>query len=206
MEKYFSKADVIVGPSNYGNGVITRQVPAGTYYIRITQRKVVAGATRPYGPPEAGDYTWMQTTPITITAYSTLDLGTKYAYPFAATPITITGTVKQANGTPRSGYYVRAQTEPCIVNTGCYSDGSDFVCEEYTNQCGPDPYLAASPTDASGKFTLSLREPGIYYLYASSSWNTAAGCGGYCAPLIVGRAGPVLTVNVGDMVTADIIY
>ncbi len=155
MEKFFSKADYILGPSG-SDGSFTVSVPEGTYYIRITRRKVTA-PVRPYGPPEEGDYTWMQTIPITITANTTVDLGTKYAYPFSNTPITVTGTVMSQNGTPLAGRYVRAQTEPC------YDDGYNYNI----NQCGPVKFLALQPTDANGKFTLQLRDPGTYYIYTS---------------------------------------
>ncbi len=156
MEKFFSKADYILGPSG-ADGAFTVSIPEGTYYIRITRRKVLQGPTRPYGPPEEGDYTWMQTTPITITANATLDLGTKYAYPFSLAPITITGTVKSQNGTPLAGRYVRAQTVPC------YDDGYNYNI----NQCGPVKFLALKPTDANGTYTLELRDPGTYYIYTS---------------------------------------
>ncbi len=156
MEKFFSKADYILGPSA-ADGSFMANVPEGSYYIRITRRKVLAGTTRPYGPPEEGDYTWMQTTPVTITANATLDLGTKYANPFTFAPITITGTVKSQNGTPVAGRYVRAQTEPC------YDDGYSGNI----NQCGPVKLLALQPTDANGKYTLQLRDPGTYYIYTS---------------------------------------
>lgn len=156
MEKFFSKADYILGPSA-ADGSFTVSVPEGTYYIRITRRKVVQGSTRPYGPPEEGDYTWMQTIPITVAANATVDLGTKLAYPFTVAPITITGTVKSQNGTPLTGRYVRAQTEPC------YDDGYNYNI----NQCGPVKYLALQPTDANGKYTLQLRDPGTYYIYTS---------------------------------------
>jgi hypothetical protein len=160
MEKFLSKADFILGPSNHANGT---GVPEGQYYIRILQRKVIAGPTRPFGPPEEGDYTWVQTTPITIVANSTLDLGTKYALPFSFSPVTITGTVTSSTGTPQVGRYVRAQTEPCIAPLNC----TDTGCEQYGNECGPTKFLAQQPTDAAGKYTLLLADPGTYYIYTS---------------------------------------
>lgn len=195
MEKFFTRADVIVGPSNYGNGVYTRQVPAGTYYIRITQRKVLQTATRPYGPPEEGDYTWMQPTPIIVTAGNTLNLGTKYAYPFAASPITITGTVKSGAGAPLAGRYVRASSEPC----------TDWWNYGYVNQCGSVKNHALRPTDANGNYTLILREPGTYYLYTHTSWDPNSGCSGYCEAPIMGSWGATVTVKRGDKLTANII-
>jgi hypothetical protein len=154
MEKFFSRADYI-NIASFGNGNYSdAYVPEGTWYIRITQRK---GANRPNGPPEEGDYTWMQTAPITIVAGQTLNLGTLYAYPFGSSPITISGTVKNQNGSPLAGRYVRAQTEPC------YDDGYN----NNINQCGPAKYLALQPTDAGGKYTLQLKDPGTYYIYTS---------------------------------------
>lgn len=154
MEKFFFRADYIDCKS-FGNGTYSDpNVPAGTWYIRITQRKA---GTRPNGPPAAGDYTWFQTAPITIVAGQTLDLGTLYAYPFGPAPITITGTVRSPSGAPLAGRYVRAQTVPCIE--GSYDTTS--------NQCGPAKDLALQPTDANGKYTLVLRDPGAYYIYTS---------------------------------------
>ena len=147
MEKYFSKADYI-NISSFGNGIYSDpNVPVGTWYIRITQRKAGGAATRPLGPPEEGDYTWSQTAPITIVAGQTLDLGTLYAVPFGSSPITITGTIKNQNGVPVAGQYVRAQTEPCIA------DGYN----NNINQCGPAKFLALKPTDANGKYTMQIK-------------------------------------------------
>lgn len=202
MEKYFSKADYILGPSNYADGKYTVTVPEGSYYIRVLQRKVIAGATRPYGPPEEGDLTWFQTAPITITAGSTLDLGTKYASLFGAAPITITGTIKNAAGTPLAGRYVRAQTQPC------YADGQN----NNVNQCGPAKYMAQQATDADGRYKLELRDSGTYFLYTYASRDITLGCNGYCPPAIIGTGYPTytdspqpITVQVGDSITADIV-
>jgi hypothetical protein len=159
MEKFFSKADQILWGS-LGTGSYSTSVPEGTYYIRINQRmtlpKTSAGSL---GPPQAGDLTWMQTAPVTIVAGQTLNLGTLYAIPFGPAPITITGTVKNQNGAPLAGRYVRAQTAPCL------DDGSPGV--NNVNQCGPVKDLALQPTDVNGKYTLVLRDPGTYYIYTS---------------------------------------
>src|SRR6266498_3670694 len=49
MEKFFSRADYILGgPASTSNGKITVNVPAGKYYIRLLQRNVSGGVTRPY--------------------------------------------------------------------------------------------------------------------------------------------------------------
>ena len=193
MEKFFSKADYILGPSG-ADGAFTVSVPEGTYFIRITQRKVLVGGMRQYGPPEDGDYTWMQTIPITITAGATLDLGAKYAYPFTNSPITITGTVKTQNGAPLAGRYVRAQTEPC------YEDGYNYNI----NQCGPVKFLALQPTDANGKFTLQLRDPGNYYIYTSPciTADYEQYTGNRCA--YTAAPGPVTVVR-GDSKTVNMV-
>ncbi len=200
MEKFFSKADYILGgpAANHNDGNYTVSVPAGNYYIRLTQRKVVSGALRPYGPPEAGDLTWFQTTPITITAGATLNLGTVNANPFGST-ITITGTVKNYSGTPLAGRMVRAQVVPC------YTDGYNGN----VNQCGPVKLMALLPTDANGKYMLQLRDPGTYYLYTFSSWDQNAN---YNPPAIAGTPYPSytigpqpLTVKSGDNITAEIV-
>jgi hypothetical protein len=165
MEKYFSKADYIgTTYTTYASGQPSPQsVPEGTYYIRITQRtNVPPTSTNKLGPPQAGDLTWMQTAPITVVANQITDLGTVYARPFGPAPITITGTVKNSSGAPLAGRYVRAQTEPCI------DDGYDYN----VNQCGPVIDLALQPTDAGGKYTLVLRDPGTYYIYTSPCLTT----------------------------------
>jgi len=200
MEKFFSKAGFILGPANLWNGKYSYNIPAGQYYIRILQRKLVAGTPRPYGPPEAGDLTWFQTTPITITANATLDLGTKYALPFSSSQVTITGTVKSSSGTPLEGRYVRAQTEPCVVPLNC----TDTGCEQYGNECGPTKFPAQQTTDADGKYTLLLADSGTYYIYTSPclmaghNQNDQTRCWYTAAPAAV-------TVITGDMVTVDIV-
>lgn len=197
MEKFYSKADYIDGVSNYTDGVYTKNFPAGTYYIRITQRKNVGGTTsfNRLGPPQVGDYTWFQTTPITITAGQTLDLGTKYANIYSASPVTITGTVRSQKGLPVAGHFVRAQTEPC------YEDG----WSGNINSCGPKKFLALQPTDANGQFTLYLRDPGTYYLYTSPCLTTEyfEFSGNRCqyTPAL---AGP-MTVRSGDKKTTDFV-
>jgi predicted CXXCH cytochrome family protein len=160
MERFFTRADYIFAPSSSADGSYTiTGVPSGSYFIRINQRADAAQQTSngALGPPSLGDLTWMQTAPITISTGQTLDLGTLNAYPFASAPITITGTVRSLNGVPLAGRYVRAQTEPCM------NDGWN----DKINQCGPDKNLALQPTDANGKYTILLRDPGAYYIYTS---------------------------------------
>jgi hypothetical protein len=196
MEKYFSMANYI-NSAGFGNGVyLDTHVPAGNWYIRITQRKDVLQGKGPYGPPEAGDLTWFQTVPITIVAGQTLDLGTLYAAPFGST-ITITGTVKNSGGTPLAGRFVRATTVPCT------DDGFNYNI----NQCGQYKFIALQPTDANGNYTLKLRNPGTYYLSSLTSWDSNPGCSGYCDAPIFGSAGnpTQITVITGESKTADII-
>lgn len=159
LEQYFRKADYIFGPSDSA-GRINASVPEGTYYVRLTKR--AAGTSGPLGPPKKGDYTWTDYQQITVTANSVTDLGTKYAVSFSE-PITLTGTVVDyATGAPLSNRYVRAQPEPCIEAN---YDPNYWVD---TNRCGPVKYLAQQKTDAEGKYTLLLREPGTYYIVTSS--------------------------------------
>lgn len=201
MERFFSKADYILGgPGNSSaNGTITVSVPAGTYYIRVVQRKTTGGVTRPYGPPETGDLTWYQPTPVTITTNATLNLGTKYALPFSTAPVTISGTVRSSSGTPLEGRYVRAQTEPCLAPVNC----TDTGCEQYGNECGATKFLAQQATGADGTYTLLLTDPGTYYIYTSPcllaghNQNDRTRCWYTAAPAPV-------TVIRGDIKTVDI--
>ena len=193
MEKFFSKADYILGGAA-SNGKITVPVPAGKYFIRVLQRKVVGNVQTPYGPPESGDLTWFQTTPITITAGSTLDLGTKYANPFGSS-ITITGSIKNYSGVPLPGRFVRVSTEPCAQG------GYDWA----PNYCGS--VIIAQGNDANGNFRIELRDPGTYYFSTFSNWDRNPGCSGYCAAPIFGTGfypQPV-TVQRGDTKTVDIV-
>ena len=205
LEKFFSKADSILGPSNTQNGMYSFNVPAGKYFFRILQRKeVAAGSARPYGPPESGDLTWFQTAPITVVASATLDLGTKYAKSFGSS-ITITGAIKNHAGVPLAGRYVRATTEPCVEYSGCSDDGA--YCDQSTNSCGPEKYMALQPTDANGRYKLNLRDPGTYYISSITIMDTTIGCSGYCAPAIIGTGTTPLPISVqmGVNRAADII-
>jgi hypothetical protein len=157
MEKYFKQPSYIVGPSN-AYGVISAEVPEGTYYIRITRRN--PSSDNRLGPPRDGDYSWYQTDTITITANATLDLGTKIAEYYYTTPITISGTVKDYLGNPLPDRFVRAQPEPCIP-----ADGYNYIPSNY---CGPIKYMAKARTDTNGNYTIELREPGTYYLYSTT--------------------------------------
>jgi hypothetical protein len=154
MEKFFSPADYISGPSTAAGVVTIYNVPEGNYYIRATRRNPLAA--RPLGPPETGDYMWNQTKPITITA-GTTNLGTKYAWIWGSAPIAISGTVKTPAGVPLANRYVRLQTEQCVEG------GPD----NGPNYCGPEKHIALQRTDASGNYTLFLRAPGTFYIYES---------------------------------------
>jgi hypothetical protein len=141
---------------------------------------------------------------VTVTAGVTLDLGTKYATSFGSA-ITITGTVKNYSGAPLASRYFRATTEPCRENVNCTNDGA--LCEQYTNSCGPNKFLAQQPTDANGTYTLQLRDPGTYYLSTITSWNTTVGCSGYCAPPIIGTGynPQTITVQTGESKTVNLV-
>ncbi|HEX5774151.1 MAG TPA: carboxypeptidase-like regulatory domain-containing protein, partial [Geomobilimonas sp.] len=130
-----------------------------------------------------------------ITAGGTLDLGTKYANPYGST-ITITGTIRNSSGAPLAGRYVRAHTEPCLQG------GIDYG----PNQCGPVKFLALQPTDANGRYTIVLRDPGTYYVSTFSSWDTSPGCSGYCAAPIIGTGYPQpVSVQMGENRAVDIV-
>jgi hypothetical protein len=192
MEKFFSKADYILGTTT--NGIISVPVPAGKYYIRVLRRKVVSGAARPYGPPESGDLTWFQTSPITIIAGATLDLGTKYATPFG-TATAITGTVKTSAGVPIPGRYVRLQTRPC---TDWWNDPTNFGCGT--------PVGISNATDANGNYRIEMRDPGTYYLVDFSNFDSNPGCSGYCAPPVFGHGySQPVTIQSGDTKTVNIV-
>ncbi len=191
MEKYFSAADYIFGPSD-ATGLITASVPAGSYYVRVTRRNTSVMPPNPLGPPLSGDYTWMQATPITISNNATTNLGTLTSNYFGST-ITITGTITNgATGAPLPGRYVRAQTEPCI--TGDDNGGNP-------NYCGPDKFAAVTPTSANGSYTIQLRTPGTYYVYESTCIGdtyqdyTGNPCMGTGSNPVTVQAGASATVN-----------
>ncbi len=185
MEKNFTHALYVLWGS-LSNGLYNISVPAGTYYIRITQRNPLEnGRLQPEGPPKSGDYTWRQITPITVSDNTVIDLGTVYANLFDP-GIEITGTVKNVSGAPLSGRYVRAQTVPC------YTDGYNYNI----NRCGPDKYLALRQTDAEGKYTLFLKTPGTYYVYISSCLGDESQL--YTGNPCTGTQGAAITVHAGD--------
>jgi len=192
MEKFFSPADILSAQSTTTGVITITNIPEGNYYIRATRRNPLA--VRPLGPPEPGDYIWNQTEPITITA-GTTNLGTKYAWIFGSAPLTISGTVKNGNGTPLAGRYVKATIVPCIEADGYLGTPS--------NHCGPEKHIALQRTDANGNYTLFLKNPGTFYIYESPCLGdkhqeySGNGCIGY-------GTGPV-TVNMGETKTVDIV-
>ncbi|MBI5441519.1 MAG: carboxypeptidase regulatory-like domain-containing protein [Deltaproteobacteria bacterium] len=195
MEKYLSKPDYVLSGTQ-ADGSCSIVLPEGTYWVRILQRKNRTDSSAYKGPPEEGDYTWIKTVPIMITTNGVVDLGTIYAAPFAYLPITVSGTVRDIYGRPLAGQYVRAQTEPCI-------EGDEVI---YPNQCGPVKDLAMQRTDANGQYTLTLRDPGTYYIYATARLIAGTSAGYNSAG--IGAPGPVLlrpvTVRRGDKVTVDV--
>jgi hypothetical protein len=190
VEKYFVNAPYIYGPSS-PSGVISASVPEGSYYIRITKRDPLSGNTNKLGPPEPTDYTWNQTTPITISANVTTNLGIQYA---DSLPITVTGAITNSSGAPVAGLYVRAQTVPC------YTDGYNYN----VNQCGPVKLLALQRTGADGRFTIKLRDPGTYYIYESSCLRNYGDT--YSGNPCMGEYGGTMTVNSGETKTLNITY
>jgi hypothetical protein len=199
MEKFFSPADLILGPSGTNGTITAGGIPEGDYYVRITRRNPLGGAVRPLGPPEEGDYTWFQVRPITISTNQTTSLGTKVAWAFGSAQMSISGTVKNWSGTPLAGRYVKATIVPCIEADYSSEDPAEW---RDSNRCGPEKHMAVERTDASGNYTLFLRAPGTFYIYESTclgdqhdqySGNPCIGWG----------AGPI-TVSAGEHKTVDI--
>jgi hypothetical protein len=186
LERFFSKADYIFGPSNSA-GQISVSVPEGQYFIRVTRRAPMESAARPLGPPEPGDYSWTPILPISITTNAATDLGTQYAESFGTSSIIISGYVRDRYGKPSPGRYVRAQTEPCILG--------DQVTEP--NYCGPVQLAAQQRTDANGRYSIIIKNPGQYYIVVSQNL-------GYIGPYNTSTTGVAtgpITVSAGDNIT-----
>jgi hypothetical protein len=183
VDRSFNKPSYILGPSD-SSGRVSASVPEGSYYIRITKRNPKNESANRVGPPEPMDYTWSQAKTITIRADATTDLGIKYAGLFTA-PITVTGAVTRTTGDPAAGLYVSVQTDP-------------------VNQCGPDKILARKRTDANGKYTLALRDPGTYYVYVGTCRSGQGGSLSGAGPCVVDYGGMV-TVNLGETKTLNIV-
>ena len=158
-EKYFRPAQYILGPSD-SNGNFNVSVPDGQYRVMLIQK---AQASIPQGPPLNGDYIWRYAGYITVASGSTVDLGTVYARVFAA-PATIKGTViRFGNNTPEVKFFVFATKEPCPYTR---QRPQDSGAPEYN--CSPlVKYPAVGPTDSNGNYTLQIKDPGTYYVYAS---------------------------------------
>ncbi len=199
LEKYFSPADYIIGPTD-SSGRITASVPEGDYYVRITRRYTLEGRTRPYGPPEPGDYTWNQAKPITISANTATSLGTIYAVLFGTSPITISGTVTTYGGVPLANRYVRFQKVQCITADYSSQDPSQW---RDSNRCGPDKHLGLQRTDANGSYSLVLRDPGTYYVYETACLGDQHQQ--YSGNPCLGAYGGTVTVNVGDKKTVNLV-
>ncbi|MDW7774177.1 MAG: hypothetical protein SCH71_14930 [Desulfobulbaceae bacterium] len=197
MEKFYKSAEYIFGPSD-SLGRFNASVPEGIYYVRLTKRQ--DGTRRPLGPPEGGDYTWANyQEQITVTAGSVINLGTQYAT-FYNKPITLTGVITNSStGEPWPDRYVRAQPEPCIEADYSSWDPNEWVD---TNECGSVKYLAQQKTDAQGRYTLLLKEPGSYYIVSSRK------LGDYHQqyagnPSSTGWSTGPITVNQGDNIVLD---
>ncbi|MDA8325432.1 MAG: hypothetical protein M0033_04370, partial [Nitrospiraceae bacterium] len=174
MEKYFRKAQYILGPSD-ANGNISVSVPEGIYHIRITRRAPLSSTStqaQAYGPPRSGDYTWHMagsSSTITVTTGSVTTLGTIYAQIFSGSaPIAISGQVTDHNyGYGDSGLFVMATTT--FIRPG--------LPRSYPLS-GPK-YPAGQPTDSNGNYVIKLKNPGTYYVYALSQPPTSATRGNY---------------------------
>lgn len=198
---YYTPAAFVLGPSD-ANGVISASVPEGEYHIRIARRNPLGPVPRPLGPPEASDYSWHQTDPITISTGTVTDLGTKMAHSYGAVvpSITISGTVVDYLGSPAPGRYVRAQSTQCILANYSSPDPAEWVD---SNHCGPDKHLALGRTDANGKYTLFLKDPGTYWIYGSTCLGDQhqPWLGNPCVGT---QAGPLpITVGAGDKKTLN---
>ncbi len=167
MEKFYNAAKYILGPSD-SNGYFSVDVPPGTYYVQIRQKAAChyTGCTSyTYeAPPIPGDYVWHSTNPPTVTfSYNQiLNMGTIYAGIYGQ-PVTISGTVKGASGAPLAGWAVKAATVPCESGNWAYAHSF--------NECGSVKYPAW--TDANGNYTITIKDPGTYYVYASPTLNFA---------------------------------
>ena len=172
-EQYYENAQYILGPSD-ANGNLSVNVPAGAYYVLIRQESGshYAGTScynyygafcSYYGPPVPGDYVWHSGSPaITVAGAQTVNLGTVYASIFGQ-PMTVSGTVKGASGKPLAGWAVKAATVPCESGNWAYAHSF--------NECGAVKYPAW--TDANGNYTITIKDPGTYYVYASPALNFA---------------------------------
>ncbi|MDA8087954.1 MAG: IPT/TIG domain-containing protein, partial [Nitrospiraceae bacterium] len=154
MEKYFRYTPFVFGPTD-ANGSLSVSVPDGVYRVRITRRAPLSATptqNQAFGPPRPGDYTWYLKGFLTVTDGAVIDLGTVYAGLFdTPSSISISGQVMDSSGAPLPGWFVMATDEPCIAKSGCSGT----------------KYPALLLTDANGNYTINLRNPGTYFVYAS---------------------------------------
>ncbi len=183
--RHYQSAVHILGPSD-ANGNISADVIPGPYFVRITKR---AGSASVYGPPYPGDYTWTASTPpiITVASNQTTNLGMVNTTIYGA-PIKISGTVKGASGKVLPGWAVKAAAVPCESGNWAYAHSF--------NECGSKKYMAY--TDASGNYTINLKNAGTYYVYASPNLDFANTNypGGY----------PTCTISAGCEACGDYFY
>ncbi|MDA8171175.1 MAG: carboxypeptidase-like regulatory domain-containing protein [Nitrospiraceae bacterium] len=161
-EMYYMQAADILGPSD-ANGNIRASVPEGAYYVRITKR---ANSSSRLGPPYTGDYTWFYTgspATITVTTNGVVALGAVNTEIYGGQSITISGTVKGSSGNPLAGWAVKATTAPC--------ESGDWAYPHSFNECGAAKYPAL--TDSNGNYTITIKDTGTYYVYASPDLNFA---------------------------------
>ncbi|MDA8171709.1 MAG: hypothetical protein M0Z48_07765 [Nitrospiraceae bacterium] len=173
-EKYFKAAQYILGPTD-SSGNISANVPAGAYHVRFTRRAPLASAptrSQAYGPPGRGDYTWNFVGPsgsiINIPAGSVSNFGAIYATRFGQS-ITISGRVTSSSGAA-AGVYVVAMSSPCLKAIGQYQWSGAYSCAG-TN------YPAQALTDSGGNYSIRLKNPGTYYVYAMPLPQSYAGSG-----------------------------
>ncbi len=216
-EKYFSSPLLILGPTD-ANGNISASVPEGKYYVRFTRRAPLTSTptqAQTYGRPNIGDYTWNYGAPvaptITVTTGSVINLGTVYATLFGE-PITVSGRVFKSDGsTPVPGAFVKATTQICqeLYYNYCHSIQASGVCERPngpTANCGTK-YPAQNLTDANGNYTIKLKNPGTYYIYACSTpgicyglcWQAVGGGGcSNAGGFGTGSGGAISAITVGS--------
>ncbi|MDA8086048.1 MAG: hypothetical protein M0Z75_05050 [Nitrospiraceae bacterium] len=163
-ERYFKSAQYILGPTD-ASGYISASVPAGVYHVRFTRRTPLSSTptrSQAYGPPRPGDYTWnaigSSGSTITVPAGSIVSFGTVYASLFGQ-QASISGRVTSSSGAAVAGVYVVAMPSPCSKAIGEYRWSGVYSCKG-TN------YPAQALTDSGGNYTIKLRNPGTYYVYA----------------------------------------
>lgn len=161
MEKYFRKAQYILGPSD-ANGNFLVSVPDGTYRVMLIRRAPLGSTpASAYGPPKVGDYIWFDYgAPVTVASGSTTALGSVYASIFGqgGAAATISGTVTEG-GDPKAGWFVVASSAPFVPGYWYWSLPAQTGIK----------YPAPALTDQNGNYTINLSSPGTYFLYAMPS-------------------------------------